>query len=63
MEITSLGCSGEAPQWVGGSPPCHRYMLLEKVQWHQEEEEESGFNVEDATTIGDNDPAAARAPR
>jgi len=47
---------------VGGSSPLSPLyvvslllLLLEKVQQHQEE---SGFNVEDVTTIGDSAAAA-----
>jgi len=45
---------------VGGSSPLSplyvvSLLLLEKVQQHQEE---SGFNVEDVTTIGDSAAAA-----
>ena len=48
--------ASEATQWVGGSSllsPLYvvsLLLLVEKVQQHQEE---SGFNVEDVTTIGD----------
>jgi len=53
--------ASEATQWVGGSSPLSPLyvvsllLLLEKVQQHQEE---SGFNVEDVTTIGDSAAAA-----
>ena len=52
--------ASEATQWVGGSSPLSplyvvSLLLLEKVQQHQEE---SGFNVEDVTTIGDSAAAA-----
>ena len=54
--------ASEATQWVGGSAPLSPLyvvslllLLLEKVQQHQEE---SGFNVEDVTTIGDSAAAA-----